>query len=210
MIPAITASAEPEIDRFSFWVSTLGILIVVVTVLGGIWLGFFTPTEGAGAGAFIALLFGILKGMRARDIVELRSDGRSHLRADPDPAYHGVALLAHARHDGGHQRDQNLFLDTGWSPVTIAACDDPDLVRARDDHRFHLDHATHGDHLPSNRGLVGYDPIAFAIIGILAIEAGLLTPPFGILVFTVKAAVDDCDMSIWDIFRSPYPTGSSC
>ena len=36
---------------------------------------------------------------------------------------------------------------------------------------------------------LGYDPIAFAILGILAIETGLLTPPFGMLVFTVKAAL---------------------
>ena len=38
---------------------------------------------------------------------------------------------------------------------------------------------------------LGYDPIAFAIIGIIAIETGLLTPPFGILVFTVKAALPE-------------------
>src|SRR5450759_827687 len=38
---------------------------------------------------------------------------------------------------------------------------------------------------------LGFDPIAFCIMGILAIETGLLTPPFGILVFTVKAAVPD-------------------
>ncbi len=38
---------------------------------------------------------------------------------------------------------------------------------------------------------IGFDPIAFAIIGIIAIETGLLTPPFGILVFTVKAALPD-------------------
>ena len=36
---------------------------------------------------------------------------------------------------------------------------------------------------------LGFDPIAFAILGILAIETGLLTPPFGMLVFTVKAAL---------------------
>ena len=36
---------------------------------------------------------------------------------------------------------------------------------------------------------LGFDPLAFAILGILAIETGLLTPPFGILAFTVKAAV---------------------
>jgi C4-dicarboxylate transporter, DctM subunit len=52
---------------------------------------------------------------------------------------------------------------------------------------------------------VGYDSIAFAVIGILAIEAGLLTPPFGILVYTVKTAIDDKDISIWRIFFSAAP-----
>ena len=43
---------------------------------------------------------------------------------------------------------------------------------------------------------------AFAILGIIAIETGLLTPPFGILVFTVKAAVtDEKDLSTGEIFR---------
>ena len=49
---------------------------------------------------------------------------------------------------------------------------------------------------------LGFDPIAFAILGIIAIETGLLTPPFGILVFTVKAAVtDEKDLSVGEIFR---------
>ncbi|HUF82779.1 MAG TPA: TRAP transporter large permease subunit, partial [Burkholderiales bacterium] len=54
---------------------------------------------------------------------------------------------------------------------------------------------------------LGYNPIAFAIVGILAIEAGLLTPPFGLLVYTVKAAVQDEDasVSLVDIFRSSMP-----
>ena len=54
---------------------------------------------------------------------------------------------------------------------------------------------------------LGYDPIAFAIIGILAIEAGLLTPPFGLLVYTVKAAIQDDDdsISVMEIFRSSTP-----
>ena len=51
---------------------------------------------------------------------------------------------------------------------------------------------------------LGYNPIAFAIVGILAIEAGLLTPPFGLLVYTVKSAVQDEDPSVTivQIFRS--------
>ena len=54
---------------------------------------------------------------------------------------------------------------------------------------------------------LGYDPIAFAIIGILAIEAGLLTPPFGLIVYTVKVAVqdEDPDISLVDLFKSSTP-----
>jgi TRAP-type C4-dicarboxylate transport system permease large subunit len=54
---------------------------------------------------------------------------------------------------------------------------------------------------------IGYDPIAFAIVGIIAIEAGLLTPPFGLLVYTVKAAIQGIDdsVSIMQIFKSSMP-----
>ena len=52
---------------------------------------------------------------------------------------------------------------------------------------------------------LGVDPLAFAIFGILVIEAGLLTPPFGILVFTVKAAVPDPYVTLGDIFRGAVP-----
>ena len=52
---------------------------------------------------------------------------------------------------------------------------------------------------------LGFDPLAFAIMGILAIETGLLTPPFGILVFTVKAAVPDKSVELAEIFRGSVP-----
>jgi TRAP-type C4-dicarboxylate transport system permease large subunit len=52
---------------------------------------------------------------------------------------------------------------------------------------------------------LGIDPLAFAIIGILAIETGLLTPPFGILVFTVKAAVPEPNVPLAEIFRGAIP-----
>jgi TRAP-type C4-dicarboxylate transport system permease large subunit len=52
---------------------------------------------------------------------------------------------------------------------------------------------------------LGFDPLAFAIMGILAIETGLLTPPFGLLVFTVKAAVPDKSVELGEIFRGSVP-----
>jgi TRAP-type C4-dicarboxylate transport system permease large subunit len=52
---------------------------------------------------------------------------------------------------------------------------------------------------------LGYDPIAFALIGILAIEAGILTPPFGLLVYAVKAVVPDKDVTMMEIFLGSTP-----
>jgi TRAP-type C4-dicarboxylate transport system permease large subunit len=52
---------------------------------------------------------------------------------------------------------------------------------------------------------VGLDPLAFAIIGIVAVETGLLTPPFGLLVFTVKAAIHDPGIGVGKIFAGAAP-----
>jgi C4-dicarboxylate transporter, DctM subunit len=52
---------------------------------------------------------------------------------------------------------------------------------------------------------LGFDPLAFAILGILAIEMGLLTPPFGILVFTVRAALPGEGATLAEIFRGAVP-----
>jgi TRAP-type C4-dicarboxylate transport system permease large subunit len=53
--------------------------------------------------------------------------------------------------------------------------------------------------------VLGIDPIAFAIFGILVIEAGLLTPPFGLLVYTVKGSVPDKTVTLGQIFRGSTP-----
>ena len=50
-----------------------------------------------------------------------------------------------------------------------------------------------------------FDPIAFGIFGILVIEAGLLTPPFGLLVYTVKGSVDDQSVKLSEIFKGSVP-----
>lgn len=52
---------------------------------------------------------------------------------------------------------------------------------------------------------LGFDPLAFAIFGILVIEAGLLTPPFGLLVYTVKGSVPDPTATLGKIFLGSFP-----
>jgi tripartite ATP-independent transporter DctM subunit len=49
------------------------------------------------------------------------------------------------------------------------------------------------------------DLIWFGIVTIVAVEIGLLTPPFGISVFVIKSALDDPDIPLGEIFRGAAP-----
>ena len=202
--PASDAASE-HVGQLALWTSTLGISLVVLTVLGGIWFGYFTPTEGAGAGAFIALILGIVKGMRLRDIIQcILSVGRTSA-----PIL--ILLVTAALYSrtlamtGVTNAIQDFFLQTSLTPGLILVI-------------MILIWFVLGMFIDSISIMLltvvifepiavklGFDPIAFAVIGVLAIEAGLLTPPFGILVFTVKSAIDDKDISIWHIFASSTP-----
>jgi TRAP-type C4-dicarboxylate transport system permease large subunit len=51
---------------------------------------------------------------------------------------------------------------------------------------------------------LGYDPLWFGIVAILAIEIGLLTPPFGMVVFAMKSAIGD-SVRVDEIFRGVIP-----
>lgn len=199
------AEAPEPVNRWSLWTSTLGIVLVVVTVLGGIWFGFFTPTEGAGAGAFIALILGIIKGMRFREIIQcVLSVGRT---SAPILILLVMASL-YARTlamTGVTNAIQDAFLGAGLGPAMIL------LIMIGiwfvlgmfiDSISIMLLTVIIFEPIAVS---VGFDSIAFAVIGVLAIEAGLLTPPFGLLVYTVKAAIDDKDISIWSIFWSSTP-----
>ena len=52
---------------------------------------------------------------------------------------------------------------------------------------------------------MGVDLIWFGIVTIIAVEIGLLTPPFGISVFVIKSALDDPDITLGDIFIGAAP-----
>ena len=196
-----------EVPFSAVAVSFSGIMAVIVAVLGGIWFGVFTPTEGAGAGAFIGLVLGVVKGMRYRDIVDsILSVGRTSapilLLLVAASLYSRTLAMT-----GVTNAIQDLFLDTGLTPLLIIGI----MVLVWFLLGMVIDSIsimllTVPIFAPIAETL-GYDPIAFAIVGILAIEAGLLTPPFGLLVYTVKAAMQDEDasVSLIQIFKSSTP-----
>jgi tripartite ATP-independent transporter DctM subunit len=198
--------AAPEVDLRTILWSTVGILALVVIVLGGIWFGFFTPTEGAGVGATLALALAMARGMKPREMVEaIISVGRTSapllLLLVTAQLYSRVLSMT-----GVTGMAKDFFVGSGMSPYVVlllmiliwfilgALIDSISIILL-----------TVPVFAPVAMAL-GFDPIAFAIIGILAIETGLLTPPFGILVFTVKAALpDEPGLKNGEIFRGSVP-----
>jgi tripartite ATP-independent transporter DctM subunit len=185
--------------------STSLVLLLVLGVLGGIWLGVFTPTEGAGVGAAAGFLIAVAKGLRTREIFEVvLSVGRTSapllLLLVMAQLYSRVLSMT-----GITGAVQQFFLGTGLHAYAILGImvliwfllgciiDSISIILL-----------TVPVFAPIASAL-GFDPLAFAIIGIIAIETGLLTPPFGILVFTVKAALPGEDVSTGEIFSGSVP-----
>jgi len=52
---------------------------------------------------------------------------------------------------------------------------------------------------------LGGDLIWFGVVSVVAVEIGLLTPPFGISCYVVKSTLDDSRITINDIFAGAFP-----
>jgi tripartite ATP-independent transporter DctM subunit len=202
-----SGSDDEEVSTLQFLVSLAGIILIIVAVLGGIWFGIFTPTEGAGAGALIGLALGIIKGMRFREIINsILSVGRTSapiLLLLVTAALYSRTLAM----TGLANAIEGVFLGSGmasWMIVGVMVLIWFALGMIIDSISIMLLTAAIFAPIAVQ---IGYDPIAFAIIAIIAIEAGLLTPPFGLLVYTVKAAIssEGEDVPILEIFKSSTP-----
>jgi C4-dicarboxylate transporter DctM subunit len=204
----IARSAPPSEDDATIramLISTLLVISLIIATLGAIWLGLCTPTEGAGIGAVGALILAVIKGIRPREVWQVvldvgRTAGPLLLLLFCAQLYSRVLSMT-----GFTDAAKNFLLSTGagsWGILAIMVMIWFVLGALIDSISIIL--LTVPIFAPIAAQL-GFDPLAFAIIGILAIETGLLTPPFGILVFTVKAAVPDKDVQLAEIFRGAIP-----
>jgi C4-dicarboxylate transporter DctM subunit len=205
--PSIAPAFTQENARISRseLLGSLGIIGLVFIVIGGIWGGVFTPTEAAGFGVLGSALIARLKGFgRATFIEAVLNAGRTTAPI----MFLLVAGSMYARFmamSGGTNMIQDLFVSSGMSIFGILAImtivwlllgafvDSISVILMTLPIFFPIAMAA------------GIDEIAFAIYGILVIEAGLLTPPVGLLVFTVKASVPDSSVTLKDVFWGALP-----
>jgi tripartite ATP-independent transporter DctM subunit len=205
---ADVTQAAPIIDEEpirKILISTLLVIALILGTLGSIWLGLCTPTEGAGIGAVGSLILATIKGIKPREVWQVvldvgRTSGPLLLLLFCAQLYSRVLSMT-----GFTEAAKQFLLATGagpWGILLVMVAIWFVLGMLIDSISIIL--LTVPIFAPIAVAL-GFDPLAFAIIGILAIETGLLTPPFGILVFTVKAAVPDRSVTLADIFGGSIP-----
>ena len=203
--PKITDEISTKL-QMSEVVSGFGILGLILMILGGIWAGLFTSFEAAGIGALGALFLGILKGMRWRGIADAIVD------AAKTAAPLLILLMTAAMYTrfltiSGIIRVINELLTgtglTGMGLVLLMVVIWLVLGMLLDSVSIILLTVPLFWPLIENFDLI--NAYSFAVFGILAIEAGLLTPPFGLLVYTVKGAVPDSTVQLGEIFKGSVP-----
>jgi tripartite ATP-independent transporter DctM subunit len=199
------ANQKPPPSVSDLWLSGLGLMAIVVGALGGIWAGIFTPTEGAGMGALVALAVGVCKGMRRDEIIDVvLTVGRV---AVP------LMILVFAAQlysrtlamSGMGTQIQMLILSAEWGVgLTVLFMVAIWLILGMFIDSISIMLLTVPIFWPIAKTL-GMDPLAFAMIGILIVEAGLLSPPFGMVVYAVKSVVPNKEVTMGLIFLGTMP-----
>ncbi len=186
-------------------VSGLGVVVLILLVLGGLFVGLFTPSESAAVGCAGAIFFAGIKGLGWRGWREAVIEAGKTIAPIMFLLMTAAMYAKFLALGNIIQIIQDLIAGLGltgfWVTVLMIAIwlamgtliDSISIILLTVPIFWPLAEAA------------GWDPYAFAIFGILAIEAGLLTPPFGLLVYTVKGAVPDPSVTLKDIFSGSIP-----
>lgn len=184
----------------------LPILALILLVLGGLYAGFFTPIEAGAVGSLGAIVIGLLRGQLSwRDFWEVLTD-TGLVTASICFLIIAAQMYSRMLALSGMPSEFGNFVataDIGFWGVVIA---------------YVLLVIAMGTILDSSSIMLilvplmlpvlqplGVDLIWFGIVTVLAVEIGLLTPPFGISVFVVKSTLADKSITLGDIFAGAAP-----
>jgi len=201
-----TEEEGPAESVASAVLKVMPVLALIGIVLGGIYGGVFTPTESGAAGALGALVIALLR---------RKLTWRVLWNTLADTGYVTVAILfliLGARVFSQMLAMSNLpqelsalaaaagFGLTGFVLLYIALA----VVLGCFIDSVSIMVITLPFAIPVVKALGG-DPIWFGVVAVVAIEIGLLTPPFGISAYVVKATLDDPRVTLQDIFTGAFP-----
>ena len=184
----------------------LPIVVLITLIMGGIYGGVYTATEAGGIGAFAALVLAAIK----RSLTP-RSFWRILVETGHITAAICLVIVAAGMYSrmlalsGVPQFLGDAFVGSGLSLPVSLLCYLALIVLM-------------GAILDSMSILLiavplafpvfvqfGVDPIWFGIITIIAVEIGIITPPFGIGCFVVKDSLADGSITLEDVFLGALP-----
>lgn len=182
------------------------ILLLVVLVLGGLYSGFFTPTEAGAVGAAGAFLIAIIR---------RRLTWRKLWSVLTETGYVSVAVLFLIAAASLYSR---MLAMTGMPAAITESITQMGLGPWAFLFAYIVIVVLLGCIIDSVSimlimlpivlpiaAVFNMDLIWFGVLTVLAVEIGLLTPPFGVSVYTVKSALNNPSITIRDIFAGTFP-----
>lgn len=182
------------------------VAFLVFIVLGGIYGGYFTPTEAGGVGALAAIVVGLIR-------MELPLNKIWDVVLETGRVTASIIFLLMAAQIysqmltlSGLPNVLNDWMETsgiGFAAFVLCyLCLLIVLGTFLDSMSILLIVVPFALHFATD---FGASLIWFGVISIIAVEVGLLTPPLGLSCFVVKATLDRADVSIRDIFVGSFP-----
>ena len=210
-IPAAETLTEEE--KKNYWKIVLKpwpIVLLIVISLGGIWGGLFTPTEAGGVGAFGAFLLVVFKGkFNWKDFM------KTMLSAGQTAGSVLILMISASTYSktlsmcGVINLLSNFVGSLNVAPVLVVVIFILILMILGcilDSTSIILLTSPLMDPILRN---MGYDLVWWGIVMIIAIETGMITPPFGMNVFAVKSTLANMkgmnDITIGEIFAGSMP-----
>ena len=195
-----------DVSNLTLIVKMIPICVLIGIVLGGIYGGFFTPTEAGGAGAFAAFLIGVIRGE-----ISLKVFWDVALETGKVTAAICFLLMAAQLYSQMLTFSGLPYAVGQWlqgaglsflvvlfgylAVVLLLGC----FLNSLSIMLIILPFV-----LPVIDGF-GVNLVWFGLITIIAIEIGLLTPPLGLSAFVVKANLGDANITTWQIFTGTMP-----
>jgi C4-dicarboxylate transporter, DctM subunit len=187
-------------------VGLLPVLVLIVLVLGGIYSGFFTPTEAGAVGAFAAMCFAVFKRRLSWSGLweVIRETGQVSVVVlfliMAASTFSQFLTLTELPSDlAGFMSGAGLGVAGFLLVYLLLLIVLGTVLDATSTMLILLPLA-----LPV-AGELGINLIWFGIITVIGVEIGLLTPPLGLSVYVIKSAVDDDRITLGTIFAGAFP-----
>jgi tripartite ATP-independent transporter DctM subunit len=181
-----------------------GVILLFAVIIGGIYLGVFTPTEAAGVGAAGAFLFALLRGnLGWRGTYEALVETGVTTGMIFVVTF-GALIFSNFITVAGMTAQISAWIEgLNASPlgVMLAMCLVYVILGCVFDSLAMLILT-----VPVFVAIInpmGVDLIWFGIVVIIVVELGLITPPIGMNVFVVNSIVSN--ISVWTIFKGVWP-----